>query len=379
MRGAVLVLLLCVLAPAATANAGTLRMGTYNECNGDVACSKYMGGTTEVMLDFKAAPGERNALVVEPAGDRIRVADAVATIDPEPVCEHVSPHEALCPFPRSTTVDLGDQDDTLTITAGAKTTIFGGPGADTITGGRFAEEIDGGPGRDLLTYARRTEHVVVDLLRRDRPYLDVFQNVEDAIGGSGNDTLIGTDGPETLDGGPGDDRIIGNAGNDHLVAGDGRDVVSGGAGADALAVADGQPDTVVCGAGSDGVLQLLQDLDYYSEDYWRGADAGDRLARDCERVALNGELNEVDIFTIDPRVHVTAGRAWVRNPCATIEERPCSGTIRVGRTHRRFRAGAQRIVLPQRRLPARIRIVAAVRAHGILHPGAWTADRTIVG
>jgi Ca2+-binding RTX toxin-like protein len=409
MRTTVIALLLLAIAPVATARAGALTVSTYMECNGDIACSKYMAGTTEFMLRYTGTPGERNVVVIEPAGSRIRVTDTGAAIAAEDKCEHVSPTEALCPFPRLTIVELGDQDDTVTISAGAKTSVNGDEGDDTITGGRFAERIDGGPGRDhvdagggndtlvgtlndpgpdvldggpgldLLTYAGRKDDVVVNFRASDRPFLDLFSNVEDATGGDGNDTLIGADTAQTLDGGAGDDRVIGNGGNDRLIGGPGRDKLSGGDGSDTLSISDHEADNVVCGTGSDGVLQLIEILDYYSEEAWRGADAGDVLGRDCERVALAGPVNALQVLTVDPRVHATGGRAWVRNPCATIKARPCEGTIRVGRTRRRFRAGGQRIVLPLRRVPVRVAITTRVVAAGSVHTGAWTADSKIVG
>ncbi|HDL7645372.1 TPA: M10 family metallopeptidase [Yersinia enterocolitica] len=48
--------------------------------------------------------------------------------------------------------------------------------------------------------------------------------IENAIGGSGNDILIGNQEKNTLTGGDGDDRLYGGKGADHLFGGNGRDI-----------------------------------------------------------------------------------------------------------------------------------------------------------
>jgi len=59
-------------------------------------------------------------------------------------------------------------------------------------------------------------------------------SIENAIGGSGNDTLIANDSSCTLTGGGGNDTIIGGAGIDRLFGGTGVDTLSGGGGADSF-------------------------------------------------------------------------------------------------------------------------------------------------
>ena len=54
---------------------------------------------------------------------------------------------------------------------------------------------------------------------------DLISNVENAVGGSGSDTLTGTAGANTLTGGPGNDALAGGDGDDRLDGGDGRDRV----------------------------------------------------------------------------------------------------------------------------------------------------------
>ena len=59
---------------------------------------------------------------------------------------------------------------------------------------------------------------------------NVKTDVENAIGGSGNDTMLGGAAANVLSGGAGHDSIDGEAGNDTLDGGDGDDTLAGGAG-----------------------------------------------------------------------------------------------------------------------------------------------------
>jgi serralysin len=56
--------------------------------------------------------------------------------------------------------------------------------------------------------------------------------IENAVGGSGNDTLTGNDAANLLKGGRGADRLSGLGGSDILDGGAGADMLLGGAGAD---------------------------------------------------------------------------------------------------------------------------------------------------
>ena len=61
--------------------------------------------------------------------------------------------------------------------------------------------------------------------------------IENAIGGSGNDILIGNQANNALTGGAGNDLLTGLDGNDTLTGGVGNDALSGDAGNDTLTVA----------------------------------------------------------------------------------------------------------------------------------------------
>lgn len=82
--------------------------------------------------------------------------------------------------------------------------------------------------------------------------------IEKAVGGSGNDRLIGNDAANTLLGGLGRDSLAGGNGNDSLDGGSGIDTMVGGAGNDSYSLRDsGDVITEAAGAGSDVVLSYL--------------------------------------------------------------------------------------------------------------------------
>jgi Peptidase M10 serralysin C terminal/RTX calcium-binding nonapeptide repeat (4 copies) len=80
--------------------------------------------------------------------------------------------------------------------------------------------------------------------------------IENALGGSGGDTLTGNDADNTLNGGGGNDTVIGGAGVDTLIGGSGNDTLSGGPGADLLD-GGGGTDTADYASSSAGVTVNL--------------------------------------------------------------------------------------------------------------------------
>ena len=401
-----LITLALLLLSSATAMASDLRTSTYMECNGDIGCSKYAAGSSELQLTFTGAAGESNALVIEPTGDgRLRVKDGRKvefSAQSCPACERVSDQEVLAPLPRLTIVDLGDGPDTATIRAGAKTVVNGGEGDDVLTGSPGSEQFDGGAGRDrvqagdgddtligtpagdagdvldggggadFVSYSARRTPLILDLGRPEASTLDTVTNVESVLGGSGDDVLTGSGAANSLQGGGGDDQLAGGEGDDRLLGGSGADRLDGGGGADTLAVYDETAETVTCGPGADVVAGVIDVGDIYREGAWRGADPFDVLASDCESMALSGSASEHDPLLVDPRAAVTGRRVLLRNPCATLAARPCSGTVRVGRAARRFRAGPRWVVLRLRRARRRVPLTLRVRTGADEYRAAWT-------
>ncbi len=119
-------------------------------------------------------------------------------------------------------VDGGPGDDS----------VDGGPGdADVVVGGVGNDRIDGGPGaHDAASYEGVGGPISVDLgsgvvsgAEGER-----LTGVEDVLGGSGDDTLIGSAASANrLDGGPGNDRLIAVGAGDEAFGGPGSDACSG--------------------------------------------------------------------------------------------------------------------------------------------------------
>jgi Ca2+-binding RTX toxin-like protein len=145
-------------------------------------------------------------------------------------------------------LDGGDGNDTLQ----------GGGNNDMLVGGLGSDLMKGGGGFDIVDYSARKNNLTVGIGtqaddgeagEKDNVWLDV----EEVIGGSGNDkltgnatncvllglagndTLTGGGGVDALHGGSGNDKLFGLAGNDFLDGGQGIDTLDGGSGADKAA------------------------------------------------------------------------------------------------------------------------------------------------
>jgi VCBS repeat-containing protein len=99
-----------------------------------------------------------------------------------------------------------------------------------------AHLIDGGSGNDTLDLSGIGSKVSVDLAHGiatgSQIGLNALQSIENIVGGSGSDVLIGDAKGNTLIGGAGNDKISGGAGNDILIGGAGNDTLTGGSAAD---------------------------------------------------------------------------------------------------------------------------------------------------
>lgn len=106
--------------------------------------------------------------------------------------------------------------------------------------------------------------------------------IEDAVGGSGNDTITGNQFANTLSGGDGDDRLIGGGGSDVLNGGAGADRLNGGDDSDILDGGAGD-DGLDGGAGADSLDGNTGDDDLQGgegSDYIFGGDGNDFLQGD---------------------------------------------------------------------------------------------------
>ena len=115
--------------------------------------------------------------------------------------------------------------------------IIGSNYNDTIEGGVAYDKanqlinytFDGAKGIDTVTYASSTKPVTVDLASNKNAggaEGNYLLNIENIIGTTGNDLLLGSDSVNTLSGGNGDDTLQGGLGGDSLDGGVGNDWVS---------------------------------------------------------------------------------------------------------------------------------------------------------
>ena len=320
-----MIVLLALLALAAPASAGTIK--PESDCSFRYYCSHK--------ATYTAAAGERNDVTVSwPEPGRVVIHDAGAPVSG---CLRVDEHTAMCGAPASESfqilINLGDGDDVAHTTSAS---VDGGTGDDALTGDQG--ELMGGPGSDVLTatgfgawfvdgdgkhpapdrylgapgkinsidYTGRTEDLRIDLRS---PFTtadgDYLENVSSAIGGLGDDVLIGNDGPNELYGGPGADRLLGLGGDDKLFTGIGsgaivysdplgRDVVEGGAGNDHIHVGSRHSagNLYRCGAGRDFIDQTQR---------------RDFVGGDCEKLAV-GPTIETEV-----RIHARSS-AFLTDP-----------------------------------------------------------------
>jgi Ca2+-binding RTX toxin-like protein len=124
-------------------------------------------------------------------------------------------------------LDGGPGDDTLNGGEGDFDVLTGGPGNDSI---------DGGPGaHDIASYAGTGGAVTINLESGvvSGAENEQLNGIEDAIGGAGNDTLVGAAATANrLDGGPGDDHLVAAGPGDEAFGGPGGDNCEGAFGAE---------------------------------------------------------------------------------------------------------------------------------------------------
>ena len=130
--------------------------------------------------------------------------------------------------------------------------LSGGPGRDTFRLTPFgaadgSDVVTGGDGIDEADYSFASPRVVVTLDDVADDGVDgegdnVRSDVEDIIGSSGDDVLVGDADANQLSGGAGSDELDGGGGFDALYGEDGVDL---------LRARDGNPERVDCGADND--------------------------------------------------------------------------------------------------------------------------------
>lgn len=173
-------------------------------------------------------------------------------------------------------------------------TAYGGAGAEIFSGGVGDDVLHGGTGDDTADYSEATEGISVDLSRTTLQFIgggqgfDTLIEIENATGGTGNDTLVGSTGSNTLRGGDGNDTLDGGTGNDRLEGGNGTNTArySGFSAATVdLSRADAQ-DTG--GYGSDTLIGIANLEGGSGSDTFTGNDANNRLTGNGGNDTLRG-------------------------------------------------------------------------------------------
>ena len=330
-------------------------------------------------IAYTAAAGEANKLDVQVAADRrsAEISDPGAdSIVPGANCAAQNAKKVTCTVPAGrpdllvVEAELGDGNDTFDI-AGASAGARGGPGNDTLRGGPNADilrggggtdelrgnggddslydedtsgaangdKLDGGAGSDTVVY-ERTAAVNVDLANPsgdgEPGENDELDEIENASGGAGNDTIRGTDGPNRLGGAGGQNTVEGRGDRDVLLGGDDEDTLIGGPGRDDIESAGGD-DTLrlenpvgeydrllTCGSGKDTIV---------------GIAASPSVSINCEV----GDFGFGFVAGLKPK-KVTKEAVTVRIPCpdAYKKDGACKGSIVVEPTGAYNRTAAER-------------------------------------
>ncbi len=154
----------------------------------------------------------------------------------------------------------GQGDDTLSAeNANTSTSIRGGGGKDSVSGGLAGDRLDGGEGADTVKGGLGDDNLFggtgSDKLIGNSGDDIVYGGAGDdtASSGDGDDFVFGGDGHDTVNAYHGDDYVVGGEGNDYLRGRNGDDLVIGQSGDDELQ-GNGEDDTLQGGHGNDSIV-----------------------------------------------------------------------------------------------------------------------------
>jgi hypothetical protein len=283
-------------------------------------------GKERVIVYAGSGEGNRVTVSQEEMGNqeflRVRETGSGVPLEAGTGCDSVGPAEARCPLPEYFIVYTADGDDSVVSAAAVDSYLAGGSGNDTLHGGTRGEYLDGqdgsdtligGPGRDTLKGGAGTDTVTYASASL-AVSVDIDGQADD--GAQGEDDNVQSD-VENLVGGNGDDRLTGDSGANYLEGGPGRDVVRGEGGNDSLDVRDGEWDDVLCG----------------SEQDFAFADPGDGVADDCETVTFALAPPPPGMKDLRLRVSrkpvpvTTRGLVQMRLRCTRALRARCSGRV----------------------------------------------------
>jgi RTX calcium-binding nonapeptide repeat (4 copies) len=315
------------------------------------------------MIDYTAANGEANKLDVKVTNATAEVSDPGAgSITAGANCMSQNPKKVVCTHPQGQKIfevnaDLLDGNDTFAA-AGAQSIVDGGPGNDTLDGGELhdfllggggtddlrgnagpdtfrdgdstgavnKDTINGGADVDVVDYGNRTAPVVIDLASPQANQGEAGENdsltgIENAGGGSANDTIAGDDAVNIIGGAGGNDNVSGRGGNDRVSGGAGNDTLSGGPGRDDIEAGDG-----------DDTLNLLNPPGEYDRlltcDDGKDTIVGIAAAPSVESGCETGDFGFGFVMGLKPK-NVGTKDVTVKIPCPAPYKKDgaCKGSI----------------------------------------------------
>jgi Ca2+-binding RTX toxin-like protein len=190
--------------------------------NTDYLAINFLGATSGVTTDFRQA-----AQVI--GGGTITNIETVSWIRGSEFSDILT----LLTQTGLLTLDAGAGDDVIT-SFNSAVAVSGGAGNDRFVSGVAGDTFDGGAGVDTIDYSGYATALTVNLATGVGAGGDTLTDVENIIGGSGDDTLVGNGDDNTLKGGVGADRLEGGLGADILDDGQGDNTYDGGGGDDQI-------------------------------------------------------------------------------------------------------------------------------------------------
>ncbi|WP_430788407.1 calcium-binding protein [Actinoplanes sp. G11-F43] len=240
-----------------------------------VGVAKVVTHPAVTYVEYKAASGKKNRVVVSGTGKSITIDDRY-TIKPGRGCKTVKKDKTKvrCTTSRAVinvrvwTYDKADSVRTdsslpLVVEGGSgNDVLYGGSGSDSLLGGSGTDRIYGRGGRDLITGGSSAD------------YLYGGDHTDSIYGSSGNDRIRGGAGSDWLYGEAGADYIWGEDGDDWVDGDRDNDVLSGGAGKDRVTGDDGD-DRVYGGADDDTLYAMATSGEGVGADYYSGGSGRD--------------------------------------------------------------------------------------------------------
>lgn len=236
----------------------------------EVRCSRL--GISTIRLEL--GPGNDNATVATVGSERAEIYGQ----DGQDVMISMFGNDLIDGGAGDDQADAAQGDDTL-LGGSGNDLLIGSLGNDTLDGGDGDDKLQpslgtdvvyGGAGSDEASYAGFVDAVAVSLndIADDGPAGEndnIHSDVENVVGGTNADVLVGDELGNRLSGGPGADSIDGAGG---------ADVMLGEAGSDKIEARDGAVDTVNCGSETDTLNRDVADVATECENITPAATGG---------------------------------------------------------------------------------------------------------